>query len=393
MKTKVILSALLITGISSPFAAEIPPTLNAHEIAPATSLTGPGWSVEERVPTDGLYALFAIRSPYGLVSARGLDMLRVRAQEQSAIETLADTSRREALMDGARDSAQQTIDSARKTISDPVGTITAIPEGVGRLFTRIGRGVESKAEKLSGQSSDDTKTRAGVAKARRQLAQKLNVDPYTDNPVLSPLLDSVAKKMAMGGMAVNFVTGAASVWAGAATRTANLVWNQTPDEVNATNAKRLTAMKIEDADAKLFLGNHAFTPTSQTLLVEELETLADVQGRGVFVRLAGGMITRDEARYLVSATRLLVLLQKSGETLDRLDARGIVPVAFKKDGTAVVPLPVDYLSWTDSMEQYFQKPDSSIKKREMVMTGGLSPLADTELKKRGWTVRLLKTSN
>jgi hypothetical protein len=293
-------------------------------------------------------------------------------------------------MDGARDSARQTIDSAKKTISDPVGTITAIPEGVGRLFTRIGHGVENK---ISGQSSDDTKTRAGVAKARRQLAQKLNVDPYTDNPILSPLMDSVAKKMAMGGMAVNFVTGAASVWAGAATRTANLVWNQTPEEVSVTNAKRLKTMKIEDADAKLFLANHAFTPTLQTLLVDELETLADVQGRGVFIRLAGGMISRDEARYLVSATRIIVLLQKSGDNIDRLDAHGIVPVAFKKDGTAVVPLPVDYLSWTDSLEQYFQKPESNIQKREMVLAGNLSPMAGTELKKRGWTVRILKTQN
>lgn len=389
MKPILSLTALFLSSFAACAAPELPPTLDARELAPPELLAGPGWSVEPRVPTDGFYGLFAIRSAYGLVTARGVDQLRVRGHEQRALDQLAGLGRRQATMEGARGSAQQTLDAARQTASDPLGTVAAVPEGVGRLFTRLGRGVEDRAAKATGAAStaNDKKTRAGVAKARRELARKLDVDPYTDNPLLSPRMDEVARAMAHGAAAVSIFTGAASMWVGAAARTANLVWNQPPEDVRANSAKRLKAAGVADATAKRFLDNPAFTPTSQSLLIESFDALAPVSGREVLVQLAGQMRSRDEVRYLNTAARLLIALRQAGEKLARVETRGDVPVAVTADGTVLAPVPVDYLSWSDTLDRHFTPAQTAVGKRELVLTGGISPLAKSEIEKRGWAIR------
>ncbi len=381
--------ALLSVCLMACAAPEPPPTVEARELAPPELLAGPGWSVEPRVPTDGFYGLFALRSAYGLVTARGVDQLRVRVQEQRALEQLAELSRRQAMRQGARGSAQQTRDAARQTASDPLGTVASVPEGVGRLFTRLGRDVENRAAKTSdaGAPAEGKQARAGVAKARRELAHQLGIDPYTDNPLLSPRMDEVAREMAHGAAAVSFATGAASVWAGAAARTADLVWNQSPEDVRASNAKRLKAGGVSGGAARSFLDNPAFTPTSQTLLVEAFEGLASVAGRDVLIRLGGEMRSRDEARYLIAAARLLIALRQAGEPLARVEARSDVPVAVTEAGTVLAPAPVDYLSWSDTLDRYFVPGRTTAGKREIVLTGGISPLAESGIQQRGWTVR------
>lgn len=383
------LTALLLTTVAALAAPELPPTLDARDLAPSELLAGPGWSVEPRVPTDGFYGLFALRSAYGLVTARGVDQLRIRVHEQRALDQLADLDRRQATMDGARGSAQQTLSAARQTASDPIGTVAAIPEGVGRLFTRLGRSAEDRVAKTAGTSSttNDKKSRAGAAKARRELAHKLDVDPYTDNPLLSPRMDEVARQMAHGAAAVSLFTGAASMWAGAAARTANLVWNQPPEDVRASNAKRLKTAGVPDAAAKRFLNNPAFTPTSQSLLMESFDALAPVSGRVALVELAGQMRSRDEVRYLNAAARLLIALRQAGEKLARVETRGDVPVAVTEDGTVLAPLPVDYLSWSDALDRHFASAKTTGPKRELVLTGGISALAKSEIERRGWTIR------
>ena len=173
----------------------------------------------------------------------------------------------------------------------------------------MGGKVEKGVEKLTGtgDSSGSPDQREGVAKARRSLAQQLGVDPYTDNPLLSAKLDQVARWERAGALALSIGTSGASIWAGIATKTLTLVWTMSPEEVRAANEKRLISLTpaASAEEIRIFLRNPAFTPTTQTLFVDQLESLPVSRGRESLVRLTGEMENYDQARFLIAAIGLL----------------------------------------------------------------------------------------
>ena len=61
-----------------------------------------------------------------------------------------ETTRREAIVGGAKESAHQTVHAAGQTVRDPVGTVERAPESVGRLFSYVRRHkVEKRAQQLT----------------------------------------------------------------------------------------------------------------------------------------------------------------------------------------------------------------------------------------------------
>src|SRR5271166_7009790 len=83
-----VLIALLLALPAAAGQFEAPPALPAQTLAPAGLVNGPGFHVDSPVPTDGLMALFTIRSDVGTFPAPGIDMLRVRVAELPAIVQL-----------------------------------------------------------------------------------------------------------------------------------------------------------------------------------------------------------------------------------------------------------------------------------------------------------------
>jgi len=383
--------AVPAAGGNAGAGTEAPPVLQASELAPPDLLAGEGFAVDGTVPTDGFYGVFTVRNPYGAVPARGVAMLRVRDMEMQALARLEEVSRREAVMSGARGSVEQTVQGAGELVQDPVGTLESVPGNVGSLFSRLGGRLEKRVGQLTGSSEGSAPAgeREGIAKARRELARQLQVDPYTDNPLLSPRLDEVARWMRAGQIGVSVATGAACVWAGIAKRTADVVWQKPPEEVRAYNEKRLSAWAPAPGKEQIraFLDNPAFTPTSQTLLVEALEALPVKQGRDQLVRLAGEMETRDQARFLVAAVEQLAAYSEHVSPLSSVGVRGRLAVGLAPGGALVVPAPVDCLAWTDHLLEFGHRGDLHGDRREILISGFATPLAKQELSARGWKVR------
>ena len=369
---------------------EAPPVLKAADLAPTELLAGPDFKVDDVVPTDGFYGIFTVRGAYGSVQARGVTMLRVRAAEMQALARLEETTRREAIVGGAKDSAQQTRHAAGQTVRDPAGTLERAPEGVGRLFSRVGGKVEKRVEKVTGtgDSSASAGQPEGIAKARRSLAQKLGVDPYTDNPLLSAKLDQVARWERAGAVALAVGTSGASIWAGIATKTLNLVWAMSPEEVRAANEKRLASLApgASTEEIRAFLRNPAFTPTMQTLLVDQLELLALPRGCDSPVRLAGEMENHDQARFLVAATGLLRTYHERVAPLSSVESRGWLAVGLTSVGLLILPIPVDCLAWTDRLVEFGTRSDLHASRHEILITGSATPRMRKELSARRWTL-------
>ena len=398
MKTMMLIMLACITlllAVVLPIGAmaqtEVPPVLRARDLAPAELLAGPDFKVDDVVPTDGFYGIFTVQGAYGSVQARGVAMLRVRAAETQALARLEETTRREAVVGGAKDSAQQTRHAAGQTVRDPAGTVEKAPENVGRLFSRLGGKVEKRVEKLTdtGSGSASSDQREGVAKARRSLAQKLGVDPYTDNPLLSARLDQVARWERAGALALSIGTSGVTIWAGIASKTLTLVCAMPPEEVRATNEKRLASLApgAKATDVRIFLDNPAFTPTTQTLFVDQVESLPIPMGRDSLVRLAGEMENHDQARFLVAAIGLLTAYHQRVAPLSSAESRGRLAVGMTSAGSVILAVPVDCLAWTDRLVEFGSRSDLHSSRREILMTGDVTPRTRQELSARGWTLR------
>jgi hypothetical protein len=382
------LLSISVLSVGAMAQIEAPPVLRAADLVPTELLVGSDFKTDDVVPTDGFYGIFTVRGAYGSVQALGVAMLRVRAAEMQALARLEETTRREAVMEGAKDSVKQTRHVAGQTIHDPAGTIERAPESVGRLFSRVGGKVEKRVEKLTGtgDGSASSDQREGIAQARRSLAQKLGVDPYTDNPLLSAKLDQVARWERAGSLALSIGTSGATIWAGIATKTLNVIWTMTPEEVRAANERRLASL-APDASAeeiRAFLRNPVFTPTTQTLFVDQLETLPIQRGRDNLVRLAGEMENRNQARFLVAAIGMLTAYHQRVAPLSSVESRGRLAVGLTSAGSVILAVPVDYLAWTDRLVEFGSRSDLRASRREILITGNATSQTRQELQARGW---------
>ncbi len=370
---------------------EAPPVLRARDLAPAELLAGPNFNVDDVVPTDGFYGIFTVRGAYGSVQACGVAMLRVRAAETQALAKLEETTRREAIVGGAKDSAQETRHAAGQTVRDPAGAVERAPESVGRLFSRVGGKVEKRVEKRTGteEGSASSEQREGIAKTRRSLAQQLGVDPYTDNALLSAKLDQVARWERAGALALSIGTAGASIWAGIATKTLTLVCAKTPEEVRAVNEKRLASLAPDASpeEVRVFLRNRAFTPTTQTLFVDQLESLPVLRGRDSLVKLAGVMENYDQARFLIASTGLLAAYHERVAPLSSVESRGWLAVGLTSAGSVILAAPVDCLAWSDRLVEFGKRSDLHASRREILITGVATSRTRQELSARGWMVR------
>ena len=69
----------------------------------------------------------------------------MRIAEMPALAELDKVSHTKVFADAIAESAGKTINGVVRVASDPVGTITGIPAGVGRLFTRTADAVSGAA--------------------------------------------------------------------------------------------------------------------------------------------------------------------------------------------------------------------------------------------------------
>ena len=120
------------------------PVLNVTQLVPAKLLTGQGFRVEKKVPTDGImgtYTLIADKETFGkdagTYQVRSREMLELRLAEIPAIIKLNETSKIGTFAKSKAATAAQPLESAGHMVMNPVDTVTGLPSGVGRLFDRV----------------------------------------------------------------------------------------------------------------------------------------------------------------------------------------------------------------------------------------------------------------
>jgi hypothetical protein len=231
----------------------------------------------------------------------------------------------------------------------------------------------------------------GYNKARRDWARQLNIDPYTSNPVLRPLLDNASAASFAGSFAINTAISAVSMGAnlvvGFDTDVRDAVWNQPPVDLARQNEARLLAMGVEGRTTRDFLRNRWFTPSLQTALVVALSKLGNVSGAQSLIQVASQVQGETRVRFLVESVRMLGEFQKKEAGLAKLRMSGMVPIGIASDGTLVAAAAVDYVYWDRTAAEFAQRKELKAKRRTLLVAGTVSDRAKQEFDKMGFSLR------
>ncbi len=381
---------------------ETPKTFKADEVLSAKEKKGEHHEVKGEVPVEGFYYSFELHTDFGELKPVGLDLLRKRIQETKALQALNEVSKTGVFLQAAGRSLEATGKGLVTVIKDPEGTAKGIGSGLKRFGHNLGRKTkrvaqdvtddddETKEEQSTGEKTENVANAAfGVNKSARIWAQKLQVDPYSHNPILQKALIDIAQIDAAGGIATKVVVPIPTVVSTTST-VGGLVWGQDPEALRKANEAGLKALGVSEDVASNFFRNDAFTLTDQTRFVAAL-TAVKAKGLADYVDAARGAKTPREAVFFVASAEMLKRQHGEAAVSSVLtDSRAMVAVS---GGRAVALLPLDYLAWTEPVAEVSAEVAARAKKElgakglQMQLTGQVSQRARKELQALGWALK------
>ncbi len=326
-------------------------------------------------------------------------MLVRRVREIDAIAKLRAVSKTDEYKGALIAAAKSPVAMAKGLIENPVGTVTGVPKGLWKFMNRAGQGIKEKTQGRERSEYEDSNAAQliGFAKAKRDVALKLGVDPYSSNTVLQRELNGVSWAAYAGKMTFTLATAPVGGGAGMALTATNVTTtfdqalsDQSPADLRLGSLKRLLAMGVSRAQADAFLNNTAFSPSTQTALVMHLDALKGTANRAAFVQLANeGSENEGDALFYLSTSRLLAELQARGRTIQRIEMFNGLPIAIGTDGAAILALEWDYASWTQKAAnlasqintvKFGKKAPTGVI---VALTGDASPLVQQQLQAAG----------
>lgn len=378
------------------------PELKASEILKPEFLKGPRFTVRESVPTSSGTNQFVIDSDYGVFEADGNAMLMQRLGEIAAIAQLKDVSRTDQFKESLATAAKAPINAAKNIVQDPGEAVSNAGNGIMKFMKRTGNTLKNVKNGTTEKSSSEKtgESMSGLARAKRQVAARMGIDPYSTNTVLEKELDGIARASWAGGFAFSAVTfpigggaGMALTASSVSNTVGQLINEKTATELKAINRSTLHAMGVNESDINRFLENDAFTPTHQAAFTQNLKALNGVENRVAFVHSAGKNSTSEaDALFCVLTASLMGKIHTGERPLMRIVMLGDFPVCVAKDGTVVAVLQWDYAAWTPRAASFTDElrelaHQSGNKGVLVALSGQASPHLQEELKNRGCTVQ------
>jgi hypothetical protein len=389
-------NAWLALGTTCAVAAQIeePSTTSAAEIV-GGQLRGANYEIGDTVRSDGFLYIFSLNTAYGRYQVEGLYMLKARLRELGAVAALEQMNKSQAYLDAASKAAMKPVNLAVGLVTNPVATVEQSMSGVGALFGRIGSG----AANIGHDPDNIADSALGVSSAKRKIANKLGVDPYSDFKPLADALDDMARVTALGDLTVSgaFMAipgGAGMVMSYSKTgqQVEQMVLEKTPSELRDANKAKLTAMGVPGPAIAAFLDNAFYTPMDQTSIVASLVKMNGVANRGVFVTRASQAPNRNLAVFIRHRAELLAAHHSRVEPFaDFFEVRGL-PLNRTRSGKVVAIVAFDQLAWTKQASDLVAVIDQDIKQRklgnsiELRTTGTVTPEAKEGLREWGWKV-------
>lgn len=389
-----LVAVLLSTAFSQDFQSA-PVVLSAPDVLPKEILTGPNYTVRDRVVSDGLVNIYELDTVYGPLKVESTALLLKRINELRAIARIEKLKGSDAYIDAAKKAGLAPLKTAEGLVTDPAATVSGIASGVGRFFTSVSDAVTNKDPYQPGAG----KSMLGQAAYKRQFAYEHGVNPYSDFAPLQKALDDLAWTAAAGGLTVKAammaIPGAAGTivgLGGTADSLKALVSEKTPAELARINGAKLAEMGVPDPVVQDFLHNAAYDPYERTLLVGALANMKEVQARDIYVERAAAANDPVVTLFLRVRAQLMEVYHEKEGMLSRFVDAGGTPLVVTREGRAVGVFPFDYIAWTAELAKREESLSAaigsmqSVTGKEMWITGKVSANARKALEKKGWKI-------
>jgi len=366
---------------------ETTPTKAAVDLLPKELRSGPGYSVESPIKTDGFLGVYYVNTKFGRFQVRGRYALVSLIHELDALNQLEEFSDSKVFLDSAKEAGigivtapirgVQAVYGAVTEPSKTYETIKKVPAGVMGLFSEIGdafdSGYKTVKRSINGSSKDKSKgdggdseddlydqteelaTKAalsyiGYNKREAKWYQMVEVDPYTRNKPLRDKITRISSVQSAVSLGFKFVPGIGGIpylgtITGVLSKAEFISGYADPKEIKDKSRELLTKLGIPDHDITALLENKKFTPTALASLVDSLGTLGDMKRLDRVVQAASRARSFEGAWFHARAVQYVA--KKLRERAVSFERTGDFPVVTLKDKSIAIPLPIDYLSWTE----------------------------------------------
>jgi hypothetical protein len=393
-------------------AAAAPVVAAPYEPAPARPVVvmldaadriADGFHVLDPVRSDGMLNQYEVDTRFGLYRVEGDATLARRRGEFAALAAAARISDLSVVSGAITANIGDQLQTVAQAARDPVGLVTGIPQGIGHLFEgaaaqlkELTRRDPKPATTTNGSKTDQAVDAArryavrylGVTGAERRWAQRLGVDPYTDNEPLRQAIHHLAKVDATTHLGLRFVPGVP--YAGDVRRAMDAVYQEDPAVLRARRRTALLGYGLSPVELGQFENDLRLTPTRQERLAALAAALEDVAERAALFRGATGLGSDSEAVVYLDSVGLLV--GAASETpLARIVAGPRLPTAETRDGRIVVAAAVDAIYWTEKVAEDFARLRHLVPVErsdiDLILGGEVSPNAEQGLRALGFRLQ------
>ncbi len=427
MRCRLVFNLLLVCSSAGLATAktEVEPNLAAAELVTPALLAGPHFKVRPYAQYEGLQAHFVIETDWGLLDASSVELLARRVNEMPLVEALHSETMLAALQEAGIGSIRDPFNKAGSIIRSPLRSAARVPAGVLRMLTervqklgdrarRIGNRLEvavfNDGSPTSANPSPSAKqedpwwdapvdevgrllrSEAGHDRARRDIAKSLGIESWTGNPLLRERLDELAWALASGRMASSKIIAIASAGTSSVIghiALADRVTSDPPEENQRRVLEERLSQWTADPDLSYQLAwRSAFTPQALSALLDSVDKLQPTSG--VEALLDTALLARSEVETQFVLNGLALLLHNGDVPATGGELVAVAQLAGYRatDGEFLLPLAVDRLSWTPEVKRWFDHVSVSEHARRTVLVAGMiSPLAERELTRRGWSIR------
>jgi hypothetical protein len=303
------------------------------------------------------------------------------------------------------------VKAARGITHDPIGTVTRLPRGIGRLLSSYAAQGKQAAESVSttagnigdSHSGSETlndlgdtgrtavKSVLSVSSTERRWAKQLGTDPYSTNTVLRNAIEDIAWFDRIGSLAPGLAGVPSIPGASHLVRAHEIAWED-PRDVRAKNKERLLAMGIPAETIDRFMEKSVLTPSHQLDLLASLDSLEDLPGREALVEQAIDKKSEAEIWFHLDSVRLLTTIHHAGPGISEILIGPKLTLALSTDNRLIAALAVDHLVWTEDIDRIARQYTEYLTSRpgciaEIWLTGTVTLRAREELAAIGWQVR------
>ena len=379
----------LATSNTDPSGFESPGPVTTGDYLPSRLLSSPLHQVEPSAYSDGLHLTYRLRGPQGTETVFGTLPLVNRIREIHAVAYLDQLNKTEEFGKALVKAGEDKLNSVSDAIKDPVGTVKRLPAGASRFFGRISDAIQ-KTEPGEANARSTAANLLGISKNKAKLAMDQGVSPYSTDPTLQASLTSAARAMAGGALLVNVAGMAVDGGAGAALSVIGInqtlqraLIESTPEELQKVNRDTLISLGVAPATADRFLLNPWFSPWHATILTRHLNEIG--LNPTFLIQQATESASEQDTLYFLQVTRLYHKRHTEFRPLTAFRLEAGLLCALDTQGTLIVAISADRLSWTAQVRQRADEftallsPDGPIRSLTLINDGAISSLASEQL--------------